>query len=87
MLERYKWRKTLEAICIPIGAVLAALIIFGLFCAVVGANPFEVYGSIYKAGLRGLECLAENFYSGFAFDAKCFVYCLASPFGIGNYRQ
>ena len=49
MLNQYNWRKTLEAICIPIGAVLVALIIFGIFCAVVGANPLAVYGSIYEA--------------------------------------
>ncbi len=53
MLDRSNWRKTLEAICIPVGAVLAALIIFGIFCAVVGANPFGVYGSIYKAAFSG----------------------------------
>ncbi len=49
MINRSNWRRTLEAICIPVGAVLVALIIFGIFCAVVGANPFGVYGSIYKA--------------------------------------
>ncbi len=53
MINRYNWRKTLEAICIPVGAVLMALIIFGIFCAVVGANPLEVYGSIYKAAFDG----------------------------------
>ncbi|MEO0537161.1 MAG: ABC transporter permease [Cyanobacteria bacterium P01_A01_bin.123] len=49
MLSTRRWQRTLEAICIPIGAVLAALIIFGLFCTLAGANAFEVYGSIYKA--------------------------------------
>ncbi len=42
-------RKQLEAICLPVGAVLAALLIFGLFCAVAGANPFGVYSSIHRA--------------------------------------
>ena len=53
MLVQYNWRKTLEAICIPVGTVLVALIIFGVFCAVVGANPVGVYGSIYKAAFSG----------------------------------
>ncbi|NDJ16401.1 ABC transporter permease [Myxacorys almedinensis A] len=43
------WRKTLEAICIPIGALLVALVLFGGFCAIAGANPFGVYSSIYRA--------------------------------------
>ncbi len=41
--------KVLEGICLPLGAVLASLILFGLFCTIAGANPFAVYGSIYKA--------------------------------------
>jgi general nucleoside transport system permease protein len=41
--------KTLESICLPVAAILFSLFLFGIFCAAVGANPFEVYGSIYKA--------------------------------------
>ncbi len=41
--------KLLEAICLPLGAVLISLVLFGLFCALAGANPWGVYGSIYKA--------------------------------------
>jgi len=41
--------KLLEGICLPLGAVLTSLILFGLFCRIAGANPFAVYGSIYKA--------------------------------------
>lgn len=33
----------------PIAAVLVALLLFGGFCAIAGANPFGVYASIYKA--------------------------------------
>jgi simple sugar transport system permease protein len=40
----------LEQIVLPLGAIALALVLFGLFCALLGANPFEVYGSIYKAG-------------------------------------
>lgn len=47
--ESRNWRKLLEAIAIPIIAILVSLIIFGIFCLFAGANPLEVYGSIYKA--------------------------------------
>jgi general nucleoside transport system permease protein len=43
------WRRTLESICLPVGALLVGLILFGVFCGVVGANPFGVYASIWKA--------------------------------------
>ncbi|MGB7087009.1 MAG: ABC transporter permease [Phormidesmis sp.] len=43
------WRRSLEAICLPVGALIVALVIFGGFCALAGANPFAVYSSIYKA--------------------------------------
>lgn len=44
-----RWRATAEAIAIPVGAVVAALLLFGLFCLTQGANPLEVFGAIYKA--------------------------------------
>ncbi|MGB3135484.1 MAG: ABC transporter permease [Nodosilinea sp.] len=43
------WRRSIESVALPAGAVLAALVIFGVFCALAGANPLAVYGSIYKA--------------------------------------
>jgi simple sugar transport system permease protein len=49
MLNGRHWGKTLEAICIPVAAILFSLLLFGIFCAVIGANPLAVYGSIYKA--------------------------------------
>lgn len=49
MINAYNWRRTLEAICLPIAALIFSLVLFGLFCAAAGANPFAVYGSIYKA--------------------------------------
>ncbi|MDA0267150.1 MAG: ABC transporter permease [Cyanobacteria bacterium] len=45
----YRWRRPLEAVALPAAALLAAIVIFGGFCAFAGANPFAVYGSIYKA--------------------------------------
>ncbi|MGB3614805.1 MAG: hypothetical protein WBA10_13515, partial [Elainellaceae cyanobacterium] len=43
------WRQKLEGVLSPVGAILASLVLFGLFCAAVGANPFGVYASIWKA--------------------------------------
>ena len=43
------WRRPLEAIFLPVTALIGALLLFGLFCALAGANPLAVYGSIYKA--------------------------------------
>ncbi len=49
MINRQNWRTTLEAVCIPIAAILFSLVLFGIFCAAAAANPFAVYASIYKA--------------------------------------
>ena len=49
MINSQNWRTTLEAVCIPIAAILFSLVLFGIFCAVAGSNPFDVYASIYKA--------------------------------------
>ncbi|MEL7475873.1 MAG: ABC transporter permease [Cyanobacteria bacterium J06555_12] len=43
------WRQQLEAVCLPAGALLVALALFGAFCALAGANPFGVYHSIWRA--------------------------------------
>ena len=37
-----------EALAIPIGALAAAMLLFGLFVAIQGLSPLEVYGLIYK---------------------------------------
>lgn len=47
--NRAVWLRSLEAVCLPIAALLVALLIFGGFCALAGADPIGVYGSIYKA--------------------------------------
>jgi general nucleoside transport system permease protein len=49
MIRRESLGKTLEAIVLPIAAILFSFLLFGIFCAVIGKNPLEVYGSIYKA--------------------------------------
>ncbi len=49
MISRRNWRATLEPVCIPVAALLVSLVLFGLFCALAGANPLAVYAAIYKA--------------------------------------
>ncbi|MBF2027188.1 MAG: ABC transporter permease [Oscillatoriales cyanobacterium C42_A2020_001] len=49
MFSSTNWRKTAEAIAIPVGALLFSLVLFGLFCALCGKNPLAVYGLIYKS--------------------------------------
>jgi len=41
---------TLEAFAIPVGALAAAMVLFGLFVAVLGHDPLEVYSLIWKGG-------------------------------------
>lgn len=41
--------KRFESVLVPAGAMLAGMIVFGIFCAALGVNPFAVYASIYKA--------------------------------------
>ncbi|NEP18155.1 MAG: ABC transporter permease [Leptolyngbya sp. SIO4C1] len=43
------WRRSLEALFLPVAALAVALVLFGIFCTLAGANPFAVYGSIYQA--------------------------------------
>ncbi|MDQ1471014.1 MAG: ral nucleoside transport system permease protein [Bryobacterales bacterium] len=42
--------KRAESILIPFGAIAAGMIVFGIFCALAGANPLLVYASLWKAG-------------------------------------
>jgi simple sugar transport system permease protein len=49
MLLGNNWRGTLERFVLPFGALIVSLIVFGIFIAVVGENPFAVYSSIWKA--------------------------------------
>ncbi len=39
---------TIEALAIPVGALIVSMILFGLFLLAIGQNPVEVYQSIYK---------------------------------------
>jgi simple sugar transport system permease protein len=39
----------MRTLAVPFGAIAVSLVVFGVFIAIVGADPFAVYGSIYKA--------------------------------------
>ncbi len=47
-LSRANWRSKAEMIAIPLGALLVAMVLFGIFCAFAGKNPFAVYSAIGK---------------------------------------
>ncbi|MEB3336451.1 MAG: ABC transporter permease [Leptolyngbyaceae bacterium] len=49
MINRSNWRATSESVALPVAALVFSLVLFGMFCAAAGANPFQVYASIYKA--------------------------------------
>jgi ABC-type uncharacterized transport system permease subunit len=40
----------LDAVLVPLTALAGAVVVFALFCAWVGASPFGVFASIYRAG-------------------------------------
>ena len=42
------WRRAAEALVIPIAALAAAMVVFGIFMAALGQNPLEIYLLIYK---------------------------------------
>ena len=48
MANRSNWRSTAETICIPLGAIAIALVLFGIFCAFCGKDPFAIYRVIYQ---------------------------------------
>src|SRR5438876_3604920 len=43
-----QWRHAAEALVIPIAALAAAMVVFGLFMAALGQNPLEIYALIYQ---------------------------------------
>jgi general nucleoside transport system permease protein len=43
-------RPVAEALAIPVGALLAAMVVFGLFMAALRQSPLEVYALIYRGG-------------------------------------
>src|SRR6202008_724132 len=49
-VTRLRFRQTAEALAIPVGALLAAMVVFGLFMAALRQSPLEVYALIYRGG-------------------------------------
>lgn len=43
-------RASLESVLVPVGALAVAMVLFGLFIALIGKDPFEVYRLIHKGG-------------------------------------
>ncbi|MBD2464000.1 ABC transporter permease [Oscillatoria sp. FACHB-1407] len=59
-MNSYAWRRTLESIVLPVSALIFSLILFGVFCALAGANPFAVYASIWKAAFGSWSTLQNS---------------------------
>ncbi|HET9539497.1 MAG TPA: ABC transporter permease [Candidatus Limnocylindria bacterium] len=49
-MTRLQFRHAAEALAIPVGALLAAMVVFGLFMAALRQSPLEVYTLIYRGG-------------------------------------
>ena len=47
-MTRPRLRAAAEALAIPVGALAAAMVVFGLFMAALGHHPLEVYALIYR---------------------------------------
>jgi simple sugar transport system permease protein len=49
-VTRLRLRQAAEALAIPVGALLATMVVFGLFMAALRQSPLEVYALIYRGG-------------------------------------
>lgn len=76
-----RWRGMLEAVAIPAGAIFVSIILFGLFCAVNGANPFAVYASINKAAFASWYAWQETLVR--AAPLMLCALCTAIPIRLG----
>ena len=45
---RMTWRRKLETMALPCGAILVSLFLFGVFCIINDAQPLAVFASIKK---------------------------------------
>src|SRR5499426_3433241 len=54
------WRRAAEALMIPIGALAAAMVVFGIFMAALGQNPLEIYTLIYKGAFASAFSLQNT---------------------------
>jgi general nucleoside transport system permease protein len=76
-----RWRRGLEAILIPFAAIVVSLILFGIFCALAGANPFDVYASINKAAFGNWYAFQNTLVR--AAPLMLCALCTAIPFRLG----
>ena len=49
-MTRQGLRSAAESLTIPVGALVAAMLVFGIFMAALGHHPLEVYTLIYRGG-------------------------------------
>ncbi|MEL6604855.1 MAG: ABC transporter permease [Cyanobacteria bacterium J06614_10] len=49
LVDPARWQRSLEPVFLAVAALATALVLFGTFCGLAGANPLAVYGSIYRA--------------------------------------
>ena len=79
--ELPQWRAKLEAIVLPLGAITVSLVLFGLFCALNGADPFAVYASIKKAAFGSWYSFQNSLVR--AAPLMLCALCTAIPFRLG----
>jgi simple sugar transport system permease protein len=77
----HHWRKPAEAIALPIGSLLFALVLFGIFCALVGANPLAVYVTIFRAAFGNWRVFQATLIS--AAPLMLTALCTALPARLG----
>src|SRR5436305_6247965 len=46
--RRDAWRRSIESVAIPLGAILVALVLFGIFMALTGRNALAVYHEMFR---------------------------------------
>src|SRR3989442_13984614 len=49
-MRHAKQHEIVVALCLPAGALLVSLLVFGVFVACSGANPFAAYALMYQGG-------------------------------------
>src|SRR5882757_4438482 len=47
--QAIRWRTKLEAVVMPVGALLVSMVLFGIFVKLQGVDPLAVFASIKKA--------------------------------------
>jgi simple sugar transport system permease protein len=76
-----RWRRQLESVLIPVGAIAVSLILFGIFCFLAGANPLAVYASIDKAAFGNWYSFQNTLVR--AAPLMLCALCTAIPFRLG----